>query len=153
MKNAQCSWCQKAVDISSNQLLEGIPEAQYICSDCLLPLLPKTLTVPSEEYGGVEEKRTSQRLPLVSQIHVSQGAKKGHLTQALILDISDSGMRLKLVSEISESEKVTLGFLGTEVVYKAEGSVVRLKKNQIEAPDSYEIGVKLSGIQQYLRNN
>lgn len=152
MLEAQCSWCQKSVEIDKNLPFHDIPGAQCICTDCLIPILPKSLVSGSDlEASDPTDQRSSQRLPVISQIHLSQGKKRALLTHALILNLSDSGMKLQLDTSIDKGIEVILGFLGSKVAYKAIGLVVRCQLLRQREEPYYELGIRLTGIHQDLR--
>ena len=145
-----CTWCRKEI-----KLLSKIPSiakkgSQYICADCIIPLLPQSLINPEAQETAPDEteKRQVQRFPAVSQIYLSSKAKRHSVTQALILDISDLGMKVKVKDKLEIGEKITLGFFGTETAYKVMGEIVREQSLDENDETFFELGIKLFEVHQ-----
>ena len=150
--NVQCAWCQKEIAIPDESPFQESPEAHYICTDCLIPMLPKTLLATSPaDTPDATDKRQSQRMPLISQIYLTSQTKQKQITQALITDISESGMKLKIEPPLERGERITLGFLGRDLIYKAIGEVVRSQAAPDKNTPLLEVGIRLKGIHQDLR--
>ena len=148
----ECAWCQKEIKVASESPFQGYSDAQAICADCIIPMLPRSLTShDSLSPEASEEQRRSQRVPLISQIYLTSKAKQHQITPALIIDMSDSGMKIKIGPPLERGETITLGFLGRNMIYKAIGEVARVQPAIDKTTPLLEVGIRLTGIHQDLR--
>ncbi len=154
--NRHCAWCQKEVKFEWDDSSEENTQNQYICAECIIPLLPKTLQTQAESISSDshidDENRRIQRFPLLSQIYLSSEHQENRIAQALILDMSAGGMKLQIEHTLTQGEKITLGFFSRELIYKAIGEVVHVRPVDHRATERSEVGIKLIGIHQDLRS-
>lgn len=151
----QCAWCQQEIPISSDSPFQGHPEAHSICADCIIPMLPKTLLIDHTPGTSApsQEQRNAQRIPLISEIYLTSNEKFNQITHALITDMSDSGMKIQIETPLVRGEIITLGFLGRKMIYKAIAEVVRSQASPSTTKPLQEVGIRLTGIHQNLRQN
>ncbi|MGK5092715.1 hypothetical protein WDW89_11965 [Deltaproteobacteria bacterium TL4] len=53
--------------------------------------------------------------------------------------------------KITPGEKITLGFYGRKLIYKAMGEIVHILSVKNSKKKCFEVGIKLTGIHQELR--
>jgi hypothetical protein len=152
----KCAWCQQEFEEITPFTLEE-ESVEYICPSCLIPLLPKTLSLKEgeeTEHGNdtIEERRRFQRFPLFSQVYLSAPEKTDEITKILILDISNMGMRIQVETSLDPGNTITIGVLNDYMVYKSIGTVTHIKEVQSNENIVYEIGMRLTAIHQEIRN-
>ncbi len=150
MLNTNCAWCNRETEFTDRSI--GFDDsANYICPACLIDLLPKT-PVRITEYGIYgENRRIHKRYPVISSVYLSTTAGFNKYTKIILMDISDSGMKIQLQEKLVKDESITLGFLSEDLVYKAVGRVKHTKELQLENEGVYQAGIEITGIHQDLR--
>lgn len=149
----QCAWCQNNISLQLDQHFQANLKTHFICTECLIPLLPRTLNVHKEEFLSGHEKRGASRFPLISKVYISSKIYKRKATNALILDMSTLGMKIQLDLPLKFNDTFTLGFIGRELVYKAKGLIVHVMEVPESDPPLYEMGIQLHEINQILRES
>lgn len=153
MKKYSCEWCNQESDLSA-EIEGGMDESSFICPGCLIPLLPKTLSVGEREQETANEdgeRRRAERYPLTSVAYLSSSEGKRKIAKILLLDISDSGMKIQLQEALKENEKITLGFMSDDLIYKAIGIARHLTQVGQDGQTFFQAGIELTGIHQELR--
>ncbi|MCP4296690.1 MAG: PilZ domain-containing protein, partial [Proteobacteria bacterium] len=120
------------------------------CADCLIEILPKTLFYEKPKGKVDKEKRIAQRFPVVAKVHLQSQKKRKLVTQVIIQNISDTGMKLILKEDLFLGETVTIGIFGTHIVYKAVMNVVFINPMNQAETTSFEAGMRLIGVHQTL---
>ncbi len=145
-----CAWCQK--DISSITDKWNGSKEEYIsfCPDCLIEILPKALH-PKDPKNEETDNRISQRYPLISEVYLLSQKEKKTVTQVVIQNISDTGMKIILKESFVAGERITIGVIGELVVYKAIMMVVYVNPVKGAKIDCFEMGAHLIGIHQELK--
>ena len=145
---------QKEVNI----LEEDSPEVgnldHYICSDCLIELLPKALLTDEDmkkQPTPVGDRRYTERFPVYSHVYLMHQSHP-RFFGAVILDISDAGMKLVMNDEFKTGEVITLSFIGQKLLYKATGKVIRSQVIDNQPAFGYEIGIRFTAIHQEFRD-
>ena len=147
MPKTHCAWCSKESQIADT--LNGFDSTdRYLCSNCLIDILPKTIVKMGYQQESNQERRIHERHPLVSDVYLSTQKKKNLITKILLLDISNTGMKIQLKENLNQDEEITLGFLDEEVVYKYICKVRHISGESSEGSDSYQAGIEITGIHQ-----
>lgn len=153
MQTTHCAWCNREAQFFDKTESSANLE-HYICSNCLIPLLPKTLVTQKEKSAKdqpPEERRTHERYPVLSKVYLTSSTNTAKIVKILVLDISDTGMKIQIGEQLKADEEITLGFMGEEIVYKALGKVKYLNETQVDQQPVYQFGIQLTGIHQDLR--
>ncbi len=146
-----CTWCQKKIPYFSDLGCESTIKHMDFCPDCLIDILPKTLFYEGPEGKTEKEKRITQRHPVVSKVYLQIQKKRKKVTQVVIQNISDTGMKLILKDDLIPGETVTIGVFGSHIVYKAIMNVVFTKPMNLAETTCFEVGMRLIGIHQMLK--
>ncbi len=147
MKTA-CGWCQTEIQSEGDLLEVNQEETLELCNDCLIELLPKSLIKPAFLPNRDRENRAAQRYPLTAYVYLLSEKGRRSLCRVTIMNISDTGLKLTLPEAFQPGETVTIGVIGTAVIYKAIVEVIFVNRlNQIEQP-VFEMGVHIAGIHQ-----
>ena len=151
----QCSWCQSDIDFPEEVKFLHQKTPNYLCAECIIPLLPNSLSVEEDELFDEEkendEQRNAIRLPMLSRVYLSPADHTSRVTKVLLLNFSSTGFKIQTQEPVNLDEKLTLGFLGKKISYKVIGTVVHIEKTNLNDQDYYEIGSKLTGIHMELR--
>ena len=141
----RCSWCQKEDSRIAESSLEAKSGAQYICADCLLPLLPMQLeaTPAPASAQATAEQRRAQREILFSQVYIASLQQGKRVGPALILDISASGMRIQIGYPLAMGASIVIGFFGQSEIYKYDAEVVYTRTVGVAESTRFEVGMKL----------
>jgi len=146
----QCSWCQSEIDFPEEIQFLSEHNSNYLCAECIIPLLPNSLTASEDEELDNEntenEQRNAIRLPMMSRVYLSIADQTSHVTKVLLLNFSNSGFKFQTDEAMNKEERITLGFLGGKISYKAIGTVVHTHEIQLDGNKFYEVGTKLIGI-------
>ncbi len=141
--NLKCNWCQKEHTISDNlQCMEGDP-AHYVCPDCLMVTLPYQSAASGNTATLGMEKRQSERYPIFVPVRIAPQDRGMIVTSALVLDTSESGLRLESKIALREDEDIDLTLLGNKIKFLAAGKVIYSKEVTVEGSPHYQAGIKL----------
>lgn len=69
------------------------------------------------------------------------------VTEILLLDISDQGVKIRLNEKLDTGEEVTLGFSSGKTIYRAKGKVRHFSEADEEYLP-YQVGIQLEAIHQ-----
>ena len=72
---------------------------------------------------------------------------------AVILNISDAGLKLIIDEQFDIGEIITISFIGQKLLYKATGRVIRLQPVDHPGSKKYEIGIRFTAIHQEFRES
>ena len=128
-----CSWCQKG-HLVNEDILAGIDE-EFICADCLLPVI--TNEEDAKEGSG---KRRAKRYPFITLMYMATKGEPQNINKVIILNYSDSGIRMRSEVDVVTGEQVNLRIFGKANDYRILGEIVYSKK--IVEP-FFDIGIKL----------
>lgn len=146
-----CNWCQTEVSLIHESWDDYNVEYRDLCTDCLIEILPKTLSKEDPKSQTEMEHRAARRYPVATQVYLQSQKERKIVTQVVIQNISDTGMKLILKDELLPGEKVIIGVIGTKIVYKAIMNVVYLKPMNQTETTCFEAGMRLIGIHQELK--
>lgn len=148
---SNCARCQRDIEISGNIFLMQFKTHQYICPDCIISQFPKTFKHDHIHPKNNTERRHTQRHPLVCQVHLINQDDEKSDNQAIILDVSETGMRLQLTKAQSLWKQITVEFAGQKLVYRLIGEVVRHRFFIRNTQRFYELGIRILSVQHHKR--
>jgi PilZ domain-containing protein len=149
---ADCVWCGAGTEFDDGGEL-STKSHNTICSRCLLALFPKNLCLAenTDENKNVSAgRRKLARCPVVSRVFFSTESQKNQITEILLIDISDQGMKIQINKRLCPGEKIAIGFSSYPIVYKALGLVRHVKDLDQEGRPCFQAGIQLTGIHQDL---
>ncbi|MDH5560122.1 MAG: PilZ domain-containing protein [Deltaproteobacteria bacterium] len=136
-----CNWCQKEFEHDRVLLTHSNPKAYYICANCLVPFVMDIRDDEDLEMLPSNESRIAPRFPIYSELTISSEKDGKKIDSAIILNISDSGMKLETRLGFEYEEKILLTINGDNVTFQNRGEVVYCQQINTEEPAAYQLGI------------
>lgn len=141
-----CSWCQKITSVSPILTYTTITAEHFICPDCLIPMMPASLTEDEKATGATHKKKENRENPrfnLFTQVRLAIQQSGVQQASALVLNTSNSGLKIETAIAIKKGELISLRLIGENRKFAATGKVVYSSSINDDGMIYYQAGIHL----------